>query len=91
MIRINSEKFKLLIIYYSNTIDYKYGYFNIMISSSKDKKQQYSIYYDTTKLLFMNTKHNTMIKVDYYAFRYYNYNIITNLDPKRNYFIEVCI
>lgn len=91
MIKINSERFKLLIIYYSNNINYIYGYFNIMISSSKSKKEKAPIYYDTTKLLFMNTKHNTMIKVDYYAFRYYNCSIITNLDPKKNYFIEVCI
>lgn len=89
MIRFDSEKFKLLIIYYSNNINYN-GFFNIMISSSKSKKATASIYYDTTKLLFMNTKHNTMIKVDYYAFRYYNYIIISNRDP-RNYFIEVCI
>lgn len=90
MIRINSERFKLLIIRYNIAQDY-YRYFDIMISDVKDKKATVSIYYDTIKLLFMSTKHNTMIKVDYYALRYYNYNIITNLYPKRDYFIEVCI
>ncbi|MEE3344128.1 MAG: hypothetical protein VZS44_08580 [Bacilli bacterium] len=89
MIRINSEKFKLLIIHY-NIAQYYCGYFNIMISCNEIKKTV-PIYYDTTNLLFMNTKHNTTIKVDYYAFRYYDYNIITNLNPKRNYFIEICI
>ena len=89
MIKINSERFKLLIIRYSIAQDY-YEYFDIMISSSKDKKATVSIYNDTTKLLFMDTKHNTMIKVDYYMSRYYYYNIITNLDSKKNYFIEVC-
>ena len=92
MIKYNSERFKLLIIYYNNSItqDYKGRQFAIRIKPAGSyslfdiKKMSISSY--TVKLLFINTKHNIVMEVDYTDNYYFNYEI--NLDPKLNYFIE---
>lgn len=77
MIKYDSKGLKLLII--------NYNYFENRDFKIKIKSGDYILLYYTTKLLFINTKHNTVMKVEYYSNNYFYCKI--NLDPKLNYSI----
>ena len=90
MIRINSEKFKYLIIYYNNSKtqkDYKNISFNLLVKNENGVIMMIPKIYYTTVLLFINTKHNIFISVQYYESRYFPYKG-DFLPEHNNYFIE---
>ena len=91
MIKFDSERLKCLIIYYNNsktqTQDYKHRAFNIYVKNESSVMMIIQKIYYTTVLLFINTKHNIFISVQYYESRYFPYKG-DFLPEHNNYFIE---
>lgn len=94
MIKYNSERLKQLIIYYNNsktqTKDYENISFNILVKNEGNIIMMIPKIYYTTVLLFINTKHNIFIGVQYYESRYFPYFPYKGdfLPEHNNYFIE---
>ena len=87
MIRYHRERLKSLIVYYNNKyyFSHEYIYFNIVVRRWNDNDiRLISKISNDTKLLFINN--NTIIRVDYYRFRYFDIKDV--LDPELDYFIE---
>ncbi|MEE3344129.1 MAG: hypothetical protein VZS44_08585 [Bacilli bacterium] len=91
MIKFDSERLKYLIIYYNNsktqTKDYKNDIYNILVKNEGNIIMMIPKIYYTTVLLFINTKHNIFISVQYYESRYFPYKG-DFLPEHNNYFIE---